>query len=109
MSLPQFANFILYQIVPVESARFGIPGDRENIVKLNADHGGVCKFGPSLEDQDNFKLVRSNLKDLYKNALKTCELSAIPSLVGTGGSAHTMQDTDLRERLARLKGDNFLI
>lgn len=104
ISLPQFANCTLYQIVPVESARFGIPGDRENIVKLNADHSGVCKFGPNLEDQDNFKLVRSNLKDLYKNALKTCELNAIPSLIGTAGSAQTLQNSDLRERLARLRG-----
>ena len=50
-----------------------MPGDRENVVKLNTDHSGVCKFGASLEDQDNFKLVRGNVKDLYKNALKTRE------------------------------------
>lgn len=66
-----------------------MPGDRENVVKLNADHSGVCKFGPSLEDQDNFKLVRSNLKDLYKNALKLCELHAMPSFVATEGSVQT--------------------
>lgn len=54
-----------------------MPGDHENVVKINADHSGVCKFGPSLEDQDNFKLVRSNIKDLYMNALKTRELSVI--------------------------------
>jgi hypothetical protein len=46
-------------------------------VKLNADHSGVCKFGSILEDQDNFKLVRSNIKDLYKNAFKIGELSII--------------------------------
>lgn len=46
-----------------------MPGDRENVVKLIADHSQVCKFGPSLEDQDNFKLVRGNIKDLYKKAL----------------------------------------
>jgi hypothetical protein len=49
-------------------------------VKLNADYSGVCKFGDSLEDQDNFKLVRSNIKDLYKKALKTGKLSAISSV-----------------------------
>lgn len=87
-----------------ESARFGLPGNRENIVKLNADHSGVCKFGSSQEDQDNFKLVRSNLEDLYDNAVKRCELSAI--LSSTEGSAQAVQDSDLRERFARLNQDN---
>jgi hypothetical protein len=59
----------------VQSARFGMPGDHENVVKLNADDSGVCKFGSSLEDQDNFKLVRANIKDLYKNALKIGKLN----------------------------------
>ena len=67
------------QIVPRESARFGMPGDRENIVKLNANHNGVCKFSSSQTDQDNFKLVRSNIMDIYKNALKICELIGMPS------------------------------
>ena len=57
-----------------------MPGDRENVVKLNADHIGVCKFGSSLDDHDNFKLVRGNIRDLYRNALKICELGAIPLL-----------------------------
>ncbi|KAK3380656.1 hypothetical protein B0T24DRAFT_697246 [Lasiosphaeria ovina] len=56
--------------VPGESARFGMPGDRENVVKLNADHVTICKFGPGQEDQDNFELVLGNIKDLYSNALK---------------------------------------
>ncbi|SPO06474.1 uncharacterized protein DNG_09164 [Cephalotrichum gorgonifer] len=55
--------------VPRESARFGLPGDHENIVKLDADHRGVCKFGPSEEDQDNFELVLGNVQDLYEGAL----------------------------------------
>ena len=46
-----------------------MPGNRENVVKLLADHSEVCKFGSSLQDQDNFKLVRVNIKDLYKKAL----------------------------------------
>lgn len=33
-------------------------------MKLNADNRGLCKFGPSQTDQDNFKLVQSNIKDL---------------------------------------------
>jgi len=47
-----------------------MPSDHENVVKLNADHSGVCKFGSTLEDQDNFKLVRRNIRDLYKEALR---------------------------------------
>lgn len=81
-----------------------MPGDRENVVKLNADHSGVCKFGSTLEDQDNFKLVQCNIKDLYENALKICELSAV--LNSAKGSAQVMQDSELQERLARLNRDN---
>jgi len=46
------------QIVPRESSRFGLPGDRENIVKLDADHGDICRFDTSEHDQDNYELVR---------------------------------------------------
>jgi hypothetical protein len=68
---------IRLQTVPRESARFGMPGDREHVVVLNANHSSVCKFSPSQTDQDNFKLVRSNIRDLYKIALKNSELSTL--------------------------------
>src|SRR5438067_1289262 len=68
-----------FKIVLRESSRFGLPGDRENIVKLNADHSGVCKFGLGQDDQDNFELVRSNIKDLCKSAIRAGELSTILS------------------------------
>ncbi|KAJ8133016.1 hypothetical protein O1611_g607 [Lasiodiplodia mahajangana] len=60
----------LDNIVPIDSARIGMPGDRENVVKLNADHSTLCKFGSGQTDQDNLKLVRYNIKDIYTNALK---------------------------------------
>jgi len=65
-----------------------MPGDHENVVKLNADHSGVCKFGSALEDQDNFKLVRSNIRDLYKEALRKSELSTLPRLTGPGAAVY---------------------
>lgn len=52
------------------------------MVKLNADHRGVCKFDQSQTDQDNFELVRSNVEDLYNSALKTGELSSVPYAIG---------------------------
>ena len=70
---PRSANHVTNQVVPAKSAQFGMPGDRENVVKLNADHRSVCKFGASQQDQDNFNLVRGNIRDIYKNALKICE------------------------------------
>jgi hypothetical protein len=88
-----FANRIACQIVSAESARFGMPGDHENVVKLNADHSGVCKFGPSQTDQDNFKLVRGNIRDLYKRALQKCELSTIPSIIGQEGRVSADEDS----------------
>lgn len=57
-------------VVPPESARLGMPGDRENVVKLNADHSGICKFGASQADQDNLEFVQFNIKDIYKKALQ---------------------------------------
>lgn len=92
------------QIVPRESARFGIPGNREHVVKLNADHSEVCKFGPNQTDQDNFKLVRSNIKDLYKVALKKCELSTIP-IINQEERVSAEEDV-LQARLNRLKEDH---
>ena len=86
--------------MPPESARFGIPGDRENIVMLNADHSSVSKFGESQTDQDNFKLVRSNIKDIYKNALKNCELIAISTTVNQEGRVSTVEKNGLQVRLA---------
>lgn len=82
----------------MESARFGMPGDHENVVKLNADHSGVCNFGPSLNDQDNFKLVRSNIRDLYKNALKTCEFSTVASVIHQDGKYLAVDDMEFQER-----------
>ncbi|KAI8649732.1 hypothetical protein NCS55_01435700 [Fusarium keratoplasticum] len=57
-------------VVPKESARLGLPGDRENVVKLNADHGGVCRFGDSQTDKDNFEVVQRNIIDIYDSAMK---------------------------------------
>ncbi|KAI1321868.1 TPR-like protein [Xylariaceae sp. FL0255] len=73
----------LDNVVPRESARLGLPGDRENVVKLNADHSGVCKFGSSQLDQDNFKLVRFNLKELHSSALQRTTIK--------GGGGHTRE------------------
>ena len=84
----------------MESARLGLPGERENIVKLNADHGGVCRFGDSQTDQDNFKLVRRNLSDLYENALKNSELRTTLTAVGKE-EAGTGVD-ELQQRFAKL-------
>ncbi|KAI8721955.1 NACHT domain-containing protein [Fusarium sp. LHS14.1] len=51
-------------VVPRESTSFGLPG------KHVASHGGVCKFGTSLQDRDNFKLVQANIQDLYDSAIR---------------------------------------
>ncbi|CAG9990746.1 unnamed protein product [Clonostachys byssicola] len=57
-------------VVPGESAKLGMSGDREHIVKLNADHKGVCKFGRSQVDEDNLGIVRRNIQDIYDAALQ---------------------------------------
>lgn len=65
-------------------------------MRLNANHSGICKFGLSLEDQDNFKLVQRNVKDLYKKALNICELSAIFCVVSREQRAKYVQGQQLK-------------
>lgn len=70
-------------------------------MKLDADHGSVCKFGSNQTDQDNFKLVRSNLSDLYKSAVKNSELN---TTFDTVGQKETATDEDeLKRRFAQLR------
>ncbi|KAI0448300.1 hypothetical protein F5B21DRAFT_155524 [Xylaria acuta] len=67
----------LDQIVSKESSSFGLPGNRENVVSLEADHSGVCKFGDGETDRDNFEYVLGNIRDLVENALKISMLNSI--------------------------------
>ncbi|KAL2689915.1 hypothetical protein Neosp_003979 [[Neocosmospora] mangrovei] len=71
-------SLIPIQVVPRESTSFGLPGKHENVVSLQASHGGVCKFGASQQDRDNFKLVQANIHDLYDSAIANGELVAVP-------------------------------
>lgn len=77
-----------------------MPGDREKVVTLDADHSTVCKFGTDESDQDNLKLVQRNIKDMYEKALKSSESFAIPSLV----PAKVGESSSLEARLAVLRG-----
>lgn len=72
----------------------------ENIVKLDADHSSVCKFGGSQRDRDNFELVRVNIRDLYKNALSIGEFSVISSVIDRRQDPEQGSD-ELEARLGR--------
>jgi hypothetical protein len=88
------------------SARLGMPGNCENVVKLEADHSTVCKFGSSEDDRDNLKLVKANIKDLYREALKKSEYLATPSTIGEPqGFDEASGDNDkrLQERMRALR------
>ena len=51
---------------------FGLSGDRENQVRLNADHKSLCRFNPADDvDMQNYFLVRGNLIDLMDAAVQT--------------------------------------
>lgn len=64
------ANHNRTQIVSRESAVIGLPGNVEAQLQLNASHSDICRFDPSSErDQDNYKIVNSRLKGLYKEAI----------------------------------------
>ena len=53
------------QVVSSESAQLGMPGDRENVVKLSADHRTVCKFGPSQTDRHGNSNSHRQLNDPF--------------------------------------------
>jgi hypothetical protein len=94
--------------VPRDSARFGLPGDRENIVKLNADHSTVCKFGSSQIDQDNLDLVQNNIQSLYKSAIKAGELVTPGSLASQGLESNLDEsERALQARFDQLRGGQF--
>jgi hypothetical protein len=78
---------------------FGLPGDRENIVRLNATHSDMCRFDDSQQDQDNFKLVANNLEELYEDALQKCE--SVRNMLLPGHSP-VSADENLMSRLALL-------
>lgn len=73
-------------------------------MKLKADHSKVCKFGQSQTDQDNLKLVQSNIEDIYEAALKKCELNAAPFIMGQKGKV-SVDDDELESRLAYLRAN----
>ncbi|KAK4655284.1 hypothetical protein QC762_301160 [Podospora pseudocomata] len=56
--------------VPPKSAKLGLPGNVENVVKLNGDHSSLCKIGTTQKDQDNLKKIRRNIEDIYSKALE---------------------------------------
>ncbi|CAG8974636.1 hypothetical protein HYALB_00012104 [Hymenoscyphus albidus] len=58
-------------LVPRESAVFGLAGDRENQVRLNADHRSMCRFHPNVErDAQNYFLVEGDVVELVDDAAK---------------------------------------
>jgi hypothetical protein len=57
----------------------------------------MCKFdNQSVQDLDNFELVRGNLEDLYEAALANCESVGV-------SSKNAIDDTALELRLSKLR------
>jgi hypothetical protein len=75
-----------------------MPGNKENVVKLEADHSTVCKFGSTQDDQDNLKLVKANIRDMYREALKKSEC-LVSQAFDEDLDKH---DAQLRRRLAAM-------
>ena len=91
--------------MPKKSATFGLPGHRENIVRLNASHSDMCRFDSTDQrDKDNLKIVSSNLEDVYTEALKSCESAKLVLLPELNVRA---ADMGLEDRMEALKNSNF--
>ncbi|KAK7421105.1 hypothetical protein QQZ08_010109 [Neonectria magnoliae] len=63
----------LDNVVPRESTSFGLPGKHENVVSLQATHGGICKFGTSQQGRDNLEPVQANIQGLYEKATENAD------------------------------------
>ncbi|KAJ0119942.1 hypothetical protein J7T55_000792 [Diaporthe amygdali] len=62
-------------IVTKESATFGLPGHRENIIGLEAKHSSICRFDLDIEqDRDVYEFVKNNMYWVYEEALKEAAL-----------------------------------
>ncbi|KAI9783675.1 MAG: hypothetical protein M1839_003523 [Geoglossum umbratile] len=65
-------------IVSRDSAVIGLPGDVENVVKLDANHSEICRFDITIQrDRDNLCLVLANIKMLYGLAIARGEISSL--------------------------------
>jgi hypothetical protein len=62
---------MIEQIVPKKSAVFGLPGDLENQVGIDAGHSDMCRFDRNnSKDMDNFEFVQGNIQELYDIAME---------------------------------------
>jgi len=97
-------NFL--QLVPRESAIFGLPGDRENVVKLDAKHENMCRFDPlNQTDKKNYFYVEGNISELVAAAIKESKsvassLESLPHIRVSG--ADTISDHHLQRRFDAL-------
>jgi hypothetical protein len=76
------------QIVSKESATFGLAGSRENIIRLEANHSDICRFGDSQQDQDNFEIVKGNIEELYLGAINGGKLLIPQSVLSLSAKWH---------------------
>ncbi|UPL03574.1 hypothetical protein LCI18_014508 [Fusarium solani-melongenae] len=58
---------VLDRIVPL-GALLG-PERYTDVVVIQADHYNVCRFGGSMQDRDNLKIVLAHIEDLYDKAI----------------------------------------
>ncbi len=85
-------------VVPKSSAIFGLPGTRERILELNADHSDLCRFDGTRRDQDNFKKVSNNIQEMYEAALERSESVNI-LYAAKGGAEATNEDQEIDQDL----------
>ena len=86
-----------------------MPGDHENIAVLNAGHRGVFKFDQSQTDQDNFELVRSNIrKHIPERSQNWWVARYTICYLSEKGAEHVNDGEELEVRWAKLSGDYIL-
>lgn len=62
------------QIVSRESATLGLSGERETVLRMEANHSDICRFDlDDPRDQRNFELLVVNMAGLCEDVVKTGE------------------------------------
>jgi hypothetical protein len=61
--------------VPLDSAVLGLPGSRETVVGLSADHSNICRLNLTIEANiERYEIVRDNM-------VRLCKLATDPGII----------------------------
>lgn len=96
--------------MPQSSVIIGLPGDRENQIKLQAKHSDMCRFNPAdTVDNKNYKFVEGNVLELCENCLQLGKKDRSPIDQLPHTSADTVDKTISSEISSAAAASNMVL